>query len=277
MAAIAAIIAGVTTLAISTLVNIFTPQADNARVQELSRDIPNIKHQQNMQVDEVNNLKNEVNNIKSKINLQPIPYKAGGTGFLIDGKGFLVTNAHIVLTSRHIAVTNNKGEQFHAVLVKAYPDKDIAILKIDDDRFKTLSTIPYGISKEESDVAEPIFTLGYPRNDIVYSEGYLSAKTGFNGDTLSCQLGIAANRGNSGGPVFNHEGEVIGILSTKETEAEGVAFAIQSKYIFTAINELRKDTAYKNLRLPLKSNVRGLDTKQQVKKIQDYVFFVKGD
>ncbi|MBS1920361.1 MAG: trypsin-like peptidase domain-containing protein [Bacteroidetes bacterium] len=278
VAAIAAIIAGVTTLSISALVNYLTPKADNAKVQELSRDIPNLKQQQSSQVDEMNNLKNEVNNIKNKINQQSIPFKAGGTGFLIDGKGYLVTNAHIVHTSRHIAVTNNKGDQFRAVLVKEFLDKDIAILKIDDDKFKPLSSIPYGISKVESDVAEPIFTLGYPRNDIVYSEGYLSAKTGFNGDTLSCQLGIAANRGNSGGPVFNHEGEVIGILSTKETEAEGVAFAIQSKYIYTAVSELKKDdTAYQNLRLPVKSSVRGMDTKQQVKKIEDYVFFVKGD
>ncbi len=280
VAAIAAVIAGVTALVFTSLVNFFSPRTDSAKVQELSRDIPNIKHQQNMQVNEVNNLKNEVNNIKNKINLQSIPFKAGGTGFLIDGKGYLVTNAHIVHTSRNIAVTNNKGEQYRAVLVKEFPDKDIAILKIDDDKFKSLSSIPYGISKTESDVAEPVYTLGYPRNDIVYSEGYLSAKTGFNGDTLSCQLGIAANPGNSGGPVFNHEGEVIGILSTKETEAEGVAFAIQSKYIFNAISELKKsskDTSYQNLRVPTKSSVRGMDTKEQVKKIQDYVFFVKGD
>lgn len=277
VAAIAAIIAGVTTITISSLVNYFSPKADNSKVQELSRDIPNIKHQQNMQVDEVNNLKNEVNNIKNKINLQTIPFKAGGTGFIIDGKGYLITNAHIVHNSKHIAVSNDKGDQFRAVLVKEFLDKDIAILKIDDDKFKPLSTIPYGISKVESDLAEPIYTLGYPRNDIVYSEGSLSAKTGFDGDTLSCQLGIAVNRGNSGGPVFNHDGEVIGILSTKETEAEGVAFAIQSKYIYKAIDQLRKDTTYQNLRLPVKSSVRNMDTKEQVKKIQDYVFFVKGD
>ena len=84
-----------------------------------------------------------------------------------------------------------------------------------------MKIIVAGTSKSSTDVAEPIYTMGFPRNEIVYSEGYLSAKTGFKGDTLSCQLGIAANPGNSGGPVFNHDGEVIGILSTKEAEAEG--------------------------------------------------------
>ena len=271
VAAIAAIIAGVTTLTVIAVINFLSPKADSDKVQQLSRDIQNIKRQQTVQGSEVNNLKNKIN---QKI---IIPFKEGGTGFLIDGKGFLVTNAHIIHNSKHIEVINSKGEQFKAILVKEYNDRDIAILKIDDENFKTIPALPYGISKTSGDVAEPIFTLGYPRNDIVYSEGYLSAKTGFNGDTLSCQLGIAANRGNSGGPVFNHSGEVIGILSTKETEAEGVAFAIQSKYIYNAIENLKKDSTYQNLKLPVKSSVRGMDKMQQVKKIQDYVFMVKGD
>lgn len=272
VAAIAAVIAGVTTLGVVALMDFFSPKADNAKLQELSKDMQKIKYQQNVQGSEVNNL-------KDKINRQAIPFKAGGTGFLIDGKGLLVTNVHIIRNSKNIAVTNNKGEQFKAVLVKEYPDKDIAILKIEDENFKPLPSIPYGISKTTSDVAEPIFILGYPRNDIVYvyNEGYLSAKTGFNGDTLSCQLGIAANPGNSGGPVFNHNGEVIGVLSTRETEVEAVAFAIQSKYIYTVVDELKKDTTFQNIKLPAKSAIRGLDKQQQVKKIQDYVFMVKGD
>ena len=188
-----------------------------------------------------------------------------------------MTNAHIIRNSKNIIVVNNKGDQFRAVIAKIFSEKDIAILKIDDETFKPFASLPYGIRKLSTDVAEPIYTLGYPRNEIVYSEGYLSARTGFNGDTLSCQLGIAANRGNSGGPVFNHDGEIIGVISTKEIESEGVVFAIQSKYIFDAIDDLKKDTSYQSIKLPAKSSLRGMDKKQQVKKIQDYVFMVKGD
>ncbi|HEX4876063.1 MAG TPA: serine protease [Chitinophagaceae bacterium] len=273
VAAIAAVFAGVTTLAITALVNTFSPKADNAKLTELSRDIQDIKKVQD-------NQGKEVNNLRTKINTAPAPapsFKAGGSGFLIDGKGYLVTNAHIVRNSKNIVVINNKGDQYKAVVAKVFADKDIAILKIDDDAFKSMGSLPYGIRKSSTDVAEPIYTLGFPRNEIVYSEGYLSAKTGFNGDTLSCQLGIAANPGNSGGPVFNHDGEVIGIISTKEMEAEGVAFAVQSKYIYNAIEELKKDTAYQSLKITGKSSVRGMDKKDQVKKIQDYVFMVKGD
>lgn len=271
VAAIAASIAGITTLTISALIWAVTPKPNN-NVQDLNRDIVAIKKEQQNQKAVVNNLKDQINTDKKSIQ-----FKSGGTGFLIDGKGYLVTNAHIIRNSKNIAVFNNKGEEYEAVVLKTDIAKDIAILKIIDKSFKSIASLPYGISKTSSDVAEPIYTLGYPRNDIVYSEGYLSARTGFNGDTLSCQLGIAANRGNSGGPVFNHNGEVIGILSTKETEAEGVAFAIQSKYIFDAIDQLKKDTAYQSLKLSAKSSVRGMDKQQQVKKIQEYVFMVKGD
>lgn len=271
VAAIAAVFAGATTLTITALVNAVAPKADNAKITELSRDIQDIKRVQDNQGKEVNNLKNKISTV-------PAPtFKAGGSGFLIDGKGYLVTNAHIIRNSKNIVVINSKGEPFKAVIAKVFNDKDIAILKIEDEAYKPVGALPYGIRKSSTDVAEPIYTLGYPRNEIVYSEGYLSAKTGFNGDTLSCQLGIAANRGNSGGPVFNQDGEVIGVISTKEMEAEGVAFAIQSKFIYTAIDELKKDTSYQSLKLPVKSSVRGMNKKDQVKKIQDFVFMVKGD
>ena len=271
VAAIAAVIAGITTLTISAIVWSISPKADN-KIQELGRQLKKMEIEQQNQKAVVNNLKNQINT-----DTKSIQFKSGGSGFLVDGKGYLVTNAHIIRNSRNIAVINNKGEEFKAIVLKTDNTRDIAILKIEDKEFKQVASLPYGFIKSANDVAEPIYTLGYPRNDIVYSEGYLSAMTGFNGDTLSCQLGIAANRGNSGGPVFNHNGEVIGIISTKETEAEGVAFAIQSKYIIDAINDLKKDTAFQSLKMPVRSALRGLDKKQQVKKIQDFVFMVKGD
>jgi serine protease Do len=268
VAAIAASIAGITTLAVSLLVNTLSPKADNDKLLDLSREVKQVKEIQNAQ-------NKEVNNLKTKITDTPIPFRTAGTGFMIDGKGFLITNAHIVRNSRNIFVINSDNEQFRANLVFTDVNKDIAILKITDADFKPITSLPYGIRKASTDVAEPVYTLGFPRNEIVYSEGYLSAKTGFNGDTLSCQLGIAANPGNSGGPVFNQDGEVVGILSTKETQAEGVAFAIQSKYIFDVVDALKKDTAYQKIKLPVKSSLTGMNKKQQVKKLEDFIFLVK--
>ena len=267
--AIAASIAGITALTISGLIWSVSPQTDNKKLQELSRDLQIVK-----QV--TTNTKNAVNTLQNKMTIDPaIPYKSGGSGFLIDGKGLLVTNAHVVKDARYIAVQDRNGVAYNAVLAYEDIDKDIAILKIEDENFKPLGPLPYAISKSTTDLAEPVFTLGYPRDEIVYGEGYLSARTGFNGDTLSCQIAIAANPGNSGGPILNHNGEVVGVLSTRETAAEGVVFALQAKHIYRALDELRKDTTFQRVRLSSKSSIANMDRPQQVRKMEDFVFMVK--
>jgi S1-C subfamily serine protease len=271
VAAIAASIAGITTLTISALVWAFSPQADPQKLQDLSREFEKNKKEQRQLKDSFITLKNQLSSDK-----KAIEYKSGGSGFLIDGKGLLVTNAHIVRNARNIAVQNKKGETFRAKVVFTNPQKDLAIMKIEDDNFKSPGAVPYSISRSSTDLAEPVFTLGYPRDEIVYGQGYLSAKTGFKGDTLSCQIAIAANPGNSGGPVLNRHGEVIGILSTRQTSAEGVVFAIRSKYIYHALNDLKKqDTAFEKLKIVSSSPLKGIDRVQQVKKIEDFVYMVK--
>ncbi len=265
---IAASIAGITALSISGMMLLLAPKNDTQALTDLKRKVDNIEIKQKQQ-------DSKINTVISKLEPGTV-IKESGSAFLVDGKGYLVTNAHVVKNAKGVIVLNNKGIEFKAVIVKIDEAKDIAILKIEDKDFKSMGTLPYGIRKSSTDIAEPIFTLGYPRNEIVYGEGYLSAKTGFNGDTLSCQIAVAANPGNSGGPVFNRRGEVIGILSTKETQAEGVVFAIQSKYIIQAVNELKRDdTTIHDLKLASNSSVKGMNQQQQVKKLQDYVFMVK--
>jgi S1-C subfamily serine protease len=272
--AIAASIAGITAITISALVWSVSPkQPSTAEVEKLKREFTRQVSKTHKIEQDLQTLKENVNN---KTEAPAFEAKVGGTGFLIDAKGLMITNAHIVKNSKNIKVSNIKGEQFNAYVVRLDVNRDVAIIKIDDSRFKPL-TLPYGIRKTNSDIAEPIFTLGFPRDEIVYGEGYLSAKTGYMGDTLSCQITIPANPGNSGGPIFNHNGEVIGILSAKETQAEGAVFAIQSKYIYKALEELKENSLYKNVKVSSKSNLEGLDKVQLVKKIQDYVFMVKGD
>jgi S1-C subfamily serine protease len=270
--AIAASIAGITAIGISILVNSITPHTKDPKVQELVHTVTVLQQTQR-------DLDNKIKDVDKK-NQQPVistPVRFNGTGFLIDPKGLMITNAHVVKNSRNIFVQNNKGDQFKAFVVKLDVARDVAIIKIDDDGFKSVASLPYSFKKATSDIAEPIFTLGYPRDEVVYGEGYLSARTGYNGDTLSCQISIPANPGNSGGPIFDHNGEVIGILSAKETEAEGAVFAVQSKYIYQVLDELRKSSLYQNVKLSSKSSLTGLDKVQQVKKIQDFVFMVKGD
>jgi len=275
--AIAASIAGVTALAMSGLVLSVTPKTNPSDLENLRRILNNQQRQTNQIVTAVNDVKAKVNTLASVPASSPIEFKSGGTGFLINGDGLMITNAHVVKNSKNIRVVNSKGVQFNAFVVRLDVLRDVAVIKIDDDQYKPSTSLPYGIRKTSSDIAEPIFTLGYPRDEIVYGEGYLSAPTGYKGDTLSCQISVVANPGNSGGPVFDHDGDVIGILSTKETEAEGTVFAVQSKYIYQVLDELKKSPLYKNVKMPAKSSISGLEKTKQVKKIQDFVFMVKGD
>lgn len=266
---IAAFIAGVTALFISGLVTYFTPVSNKKEIVQLNRKIDQVMHNVRVQGNQLNNV------LQTKVPVNEIATN-GGTSFLIDGKGYLITNAHVVAGSSTILVQNNKGQEFKAIIALLDNDKDLAILKIDDEDYKPITTLPYSIRKASTDLGEQVFTLGYPKDEVVYNEGYMSAKTGFHGDTISCQIAVSANPGNSGGPVFNKNGEVIGVLSTAQVKAQGVVFAIKSKNVYQAIDSLRRtDTTYQRIKAPSVSNIKGMDRVQQVKQIEDCVFMVK--
>lgn len=270
-AAIAASIAGVTTLAISALVWTLTPKTPVSELEKLKGEMKEVKAKTRQAEREISTIKKE----KDIAERQAIVYTSGGTGFIIDPKGYLVTNAHVIAGAKNIAVENKKGE-FLTSVVYTDVQKDIAILKIIDENFKSFTSVPYAVSKSSGNLAEAIFTLGYPRDEIVYGEGYLSAKTGYQGDTLSCQIHIAANPGNSGSPILNKNGEVIGILNGRQKNAEGFAFAIQGKHIYKALEDLKKeDTTYQRVRISSKSTLNKMDRPAQVEKLEDYIFMVK--
>jgi Trypsin-like serine proteases, typically periplasmic, contain C-terminal PDZ domain len=279
VAAIAASIAGITALTMSALVWSLSPAkpADNRFLTNLNRDIHNITQEVNKIKVKNNELAQKIDDVKDQTTKPTIEYKSGGTGFLIDTRGYLITNAHVIENAKHIAVQGSNGNDLDAEVIYSDANRDLALLKIDDNGFKAPNSIPYSIRKNSGDIAEPIYTLGYPRNDIVYGEGYLAARTGFNGDTLTCQITIPANRGNSGSPILNKNGEIIGILSTKQSSAEGAAFAIRSKYIYTLINEAQKDSSMPSLKFPQASSLKTSDRTQQVKKLIDFVYMVKVD
>lgn len=266
---IAATIAGVTALFISGLVTYFTPLPNKKEIVQLNRKIDQVIHNVRVQGNRLNNV------LQTKAPVNEVATN-GGTSFLVDGKGYLITNAHVVAGSSTILVQNGKGQEFKAKIAHLDNIKDLAILKIDDEDYKSVSILPYSIRKSSAKLGEQVFTLGYPRDEIVYNEGYMSAKTGFNGDTISCQIAVSANPGNSGGPVFNKNGEVIGILSTAQIKAQGVVFAINSKNIYKAFDDLKKeDTAYQKIKIPSVSNIKGIDRVEQIKKIEDCIYMVR--
>lgn len=267
---VAASIAGITALAISGIITSLSPKTDKAQIENLGRKIDILEKNQN-------NTRRELSDVRNKIEIPAVPAKFGGTGFIIDARGYLITNAHVVNKAEKVTVQNRSGVELNAKIIYSNDSTDIAILQIVDNLYKTASALPYGINRRNTaDLAAPIFSLGYPREEIVYGEGYLSAKTGFNGDTLSCQISISANPGNSGGPVLNQEGDVIGVLSTRQKTADGVVFAIKSSNIYKAVDQLKEDSTTLRLKLPSSSSIKNMDRSQQVKKVEDFVYMVKG-
>lgn len=198
----------------------------------------------------------------------------GGTGFAISSDGYIITNAHVVKGADSIYVQNEAGEAFKAIPVKIYdPNLDLAVLKIVDTSFRNLGPLPYTFKKSKSDLGENVYTLGYPRESQVFDEGYLSSSTGAKGDTASYQVSLPVNNGNSGGPLLDNRGNVIGVITSKETYTEGAAFAIKSSYLIKAI---QSDTLAAKASFNTNKNMMaGLSRPQQVRKLQNYVFMVK--
>jgi S1-C subfamily serine protease len=263
--AIAASVGGAIALAMSIMVAVLSPAPKKEDLQELSKKVYVLEGKLNA----------DINNKPSK-RPEGATLKSGGTGFLIDAKGYIITNAHVLKGSTYVNVTSNKGDAFNAKIAYVDVQKDLAILKIEDDDYIAFKSLPYSISKSDIRLGEEVFTLGYPRNDITYSKGDISAKTGYNGDTSSFQIQIPANPGNSGGPLLNKNGEVVGVLSTREIEAEGVTFAIKSKNIHRLIDQLKdSDTGMQKINMPQHSNLKGMDREAQINKIQDCVYMVQ--
>lgn len=262
IAAVAASIAGMVSLLTAGLTSVYNNKT-NPQIVNLSRELADLKKGQKETT-------KELNAVKSKIDPKATP-KSGGTGFLIDAQGYLITNAHI-LKGKTIIATNEKGEQFLATVCMQDNIRDIAVLKINDKDFIPYKSLPYSISKSVN-LAEPIYTMGYPKDEIVYGEGYLSSETGYKSDTLTYQISIAADHGNSGGPVLNKNGDVIGILTDKFEG--GAVFAVKSRYIFITVENLKKDSAFANIKLTNTNAIKNFDRVQQVKKVNSCVFLIK--
>jgi len=219
-------------------------------------------------------IKSSINDIKKNTHIDR--YSGTGTGFAITPDGLIATNYHVVQGELDsINVQNADGKSFKAEILYAEPQNDIAILKIIDASFRGLNTIPYTFRRSESDLAESISTYGYPEGKAVYHNGYLSAKSGLKGDSVRYQISIPITYGNSGGPLWDSKGNVIGITDAKQAQAEGEHFAIKSRYLLSAIRNIPADSLSEKISLNKKNTLSNLNDVQRVKKEKDYVFMVK--
>lgn len=147
------------------------------------------------------------------------PSNWSGSGFALKN-GYVTTNYHVIEGANSITIKGINGDfnkAYNASVVATDRFNDLAILKIDDNSFNGYGTTPYSVKTVTSEVGEDIFVLGYPLtatmgDEIKYTTGVISSKTGFQGDVSLYQISAPIQPGNSGGPLFDSKGNLIGIV-----------------------------------------------------------------
>lgn len=180
---------------------------------------------------------------------------SSGTGFIISSDGEILTNYHVVSNAQTLTVTLHDGTQYPATVLGYEADSDIALIKIDATG---LPTVTLGKSSSLA-VGDEVVAIGNPLGELTYSltVGYISSKeraVNTDGTPINMmQLDATINSGNSGGPLFDSCGNVVGIISAKYsgstssgTSIEGIGFAIPIDDVTAIMDDLRQFGAVQN-------------------------------
>ena len=187
--------------------------------------------------------------INTNVYGQVVQTAASGSGFVISQDGYIVTNYHVIDEASKITVTLVDGKSYDATLVGGDEENDIAVLKVDATG---LDTVVIG-SSDNLVVGDQVYAIGNPLGELTFSltGGYVSALdrnvTMSDGRRMNyIQTDTAINSGNSGGPLFDQYGQVVGIVSAKlsnngdstEASVEGVGFAIPIDNVWNMITDI---------------------------------------
>ncbi len=167
-----------------------------------------------------------------------------GSGFAV-GENCIVTNAHVLDNPNNIVLTTYAGETHSAYLVGYDQDKDIAVLGVKDAKFTPLTVADY----KSLNTGDDVYAIGAPKSmAYTLTKGVISAKEREIGKYKYIQTDAAINEGNSGGPLLNDEGNVIGVNTLKMLDSEGIGLAIP----MTAVSDFLKSL---NIELDENGNV----------------------
>lgn len=178
---------------------------------------------------------------------------SNGTGFIIYEDGYIVTNWHVIDSSEQIKIVTSDGNEYIAKVIGKDEHYDVALLKIELDSNVKLPAVKFADS-DKIEVSDPVITIGNPfglgktvtAGIISYKGRNLSdqiSELGENGHLVSyIQTDAAVNYGNSGGPLFSANGEVIGMITVFVSDglrSTGINFAIPSNILLKVISQLK--------------------------------------
>lgn len=206
------------------------------------------------------------------------PKKWSGTGFALKN-GYIVTNNHVTDEAANIEIFGVNGDftkGYKAKVIGKDKVSDLAILQIEDPTLSSSWDLPpYSINYTMADVGEDVFALGYPLigtmgEEVKLTNGIISSRSGFEGDVTNYQISVPIQPGNSGGPMFNENGELVGIICAKHEGTENVGYAIKTSYLKNLIESIASPTI-----IPTNNTLKGKALKDQVKSIRNNVFLIK--
>ncbi|WP_077037643.1 S1C family serine protease [Pelomonas sp. KK5] len=178
-----------------------------------------------------------------------------GTGFVIDRRGYLLTCAHVLADKTEATVTLG-GQRFTADVIKSDSKADLALLKLREAPPESIVAVGFRAAAKPATMGEDVYTIGYPLsrmlgNNARMTRGLLSATTGLRDDDRQVQVSAEIQPGNSGGPLLDHEGNVLGIVSQTINPAavaqatggalpQNVNFAIKAAPVLDFLEEADK-------------------------------------
>lgn len=206
---------------------------------------------------------------------------SNGSGVIISKSGYIITNHHVIKDASIIEVEfvqDGAVKKFNAQLIQSDQINDLAILKILDIKFDGVSDLPYNFKIKSSDVGTKVYAFGYPKaltlmgKEVKVTDGIISSKTGMNGDITKYQISAPILPGNSGGPLFDDKGNLIGINSSglARMGAETTGYTIKSSYVENLIDVLPN-----KINLPTNNKLKNLTLTEQIKEISKYVVLIK--
>ncbi len=242
-------------------------KATNGELTELRRDVEVLKQTNGVIVDEI---------VKTNTKLNYAPANYEGSAFALNNNGYIITSYHMIKDADSVLIENKQLSRVLANVVYTDSKLDLAVLRISDIVKVKDWQVPFTLSNKKIEVGEKVFTLGYPRKDMVYGEGSLSSLSGYTNDTTMYQISIPINPGNSGGPLLDDQANIIGIIRGKNKVAEGTGFAVKAEQVICSINEYAKNNNLSDLQIAVnkKSLLKNLKRTEQIKKANPYVFNV---
>ena len=205
---------------------------------------------------------------------------SSATGFAVSNEGYIATNYHVIQNAKKIKIKGIKGNfsvSYSAEVVVEDKNNDLAILKVNDENFTNLGIVPYKIINEISEVGNSVYTLGFPLratmgDEVKLSNGIISSKTGFQNDITNYQISVPLQPGNSGGPLFDNSGNVIGVISAKHLGTENVSYAVKSNYLLYLTQSLNN-----KILLPKTNSISSKKLSEQVKYLKEFVYIIEVD